>query len=202
MTTVPLGKTDPVTIPDPAHWLVAQVLGAGLLAGAILGLTSAHLLVDRDHRVERAGATVVADTPLPASLAGHPGVGPRSALAGAYRAHLVKVVDGDTVEVRVHVWLGQEVITRVRLLGIDAPEIAGACGPERIQAVAARDRLAALMGDGPVTLVDLRPDKYFGRVVGRVLTGAGDDAGAMLVREGLARPYSGGRRQGWCALPG
>ncbi len=202
MTTVPLGKTDPVTIPDAAHWPAAQVLGAGLLAGAILGLTSAHLLVDRDHLVERAGATVVADTPLPASLAGHSGVGPRSALAEAYRAHLVKVVDGDTVEVRVHVWLGQEVITRVRLLGIDAPEIAGACGLERIQAVAARDRLAALMGDGPVTLVDLRPDKYFGRVVGRVLTGVGDDAGAMLVREGLARPYSGGRRQGWCALPG
>ncbi|MFY8039456.1 MAG: hypothetical protein ACOVN4_07330 [Bosea sp. (in: a-proteobacteria)] len=83
MTTVPLGKTDPVTIPDPAHWPAAQVPGAGLLAGAILGLTSAHSLVDRDHRVERAGATVVADTPLPASLAGHAGVGPRSALAGA-----------------------------------------------------------------------------------------------------------------------
>jgi micrococcal nuclease len=55
---------------------------------------------------------------------------------------------------------------------------------------------------GLLTLVDLRPDKYFGRVVGRVLTVAGDDAGAMLVREGLARPYSGGRRQSWCALPG
>ena len=107
----------------------------------------------------------------------------------------MKVVDGDTVEVRVHVWLGQEVITGLRLLGIDVPEIAGACGPERSQAIAARNRLAALMGDGPVTLGDLRPDKYFGRVVGRVLTGAGDDAGAMLVREGLAWPYSGGTRQ-------
>ena len=113
----------------------------------------------------------------------------------------MKVVDGDTVEVCIHVWLGQEVITRVRLLGIDAPEIAGACGPERVQAVAARDGPAALVGEGPVTGVDLRPDKYFGRVVGRVPTGAGDDAGAMLIREGLARPHAGGRRQGWCVLP-
>lgn len=113
----------------------------------------------------------------------------------------MKVVDGDTVEVLIHLWLGQEVITRVRLLGIDAPEIAGACGPERVQAVAARDGPAALVGEGPVTLVDLRPDKYFGRVVGRLLTGAGDNAGAMLIREGLARPYAGGRRQGWCVLP-
>ncbi len=201
MTLVRHGKTDTTKTPDPAHWPAAQVLGAGLFAGAILGLTSACMLVDRHRRVPRAGANVVADRPLPASLAGHSGVGPRSALAGAYRAHLVKVVDGDTIEVRVHVWLGQEVITRVRLLGIDAPEIAGACGPERSQAVAARDRLAALLGEGPLTLIDLRPDKYFGRVVGRVLTGAGDDAGAALIREGLARPYAGGRRQGWCTLP-
>jgi len=116
----------------------------------------------------------------------------------------VKVVDGDTVEVRVHVWLGQEVNTRVRLLGIDAPETAGACWPERVQAVAARDRLAALVGEGPVTLVDLRPDKSFGRVAGRVLTGAGDDQGAMLIREGLARPHAGGRRKAgarWRLMP-
>jgi hypothetical protein len=83
ITTALLGKTDPLTIPDPAHWPAAQVPGAGLLAGALLGLTSMHMLVDRDHGVPRAGITVVTDTPLPASLVGHCGVGPRSALAGA-----------------------------------------------------------------------------------------------------------------------
>lgn len=146
MTLVRPGKTDTTKTPNPAHWPAAQVLGAGLFAGAILGVTSACMLVVR--RVPRAGATVVADRPLPASLAGHSGVGPRSALAGAYRAHVVKVVNGDMIEVRVHVWLGQKVITRVRLRGIDVPEIAGACGPERSQAVAARERLACVAERG------------------------------------------------------
>ena len=60
----------------------------------------------------------------------------------------MKAVDSDTIEVRVRVWLGQEVITRVRLRGIDVPEIAGACGSERSQAVAASERLACVAGRG------------------------------------------------------
>jgi len=93
ITAVTLGKIDPVTIPDLVHSRAAQVLGAGLFAGAfpglaipdlaIPGLMPAHTLVDRDHGVPRAGTTVVTYTPLPASLAGHSGVGPRSALARA-----------------------------------------------------------------------------------------------------------------------
>ena len=103
------------------------------------------------------------------------------------------------------IWLGQEIITKVRIRGIDAPEIAGACGQERTQAEAARERLAALIGGAPVTLAEIGPDKYSGRIVARLMTGAPDhpvDAGAALVSEGLARRYSGKRREGWCRLAG
>jgi endonuclease YncB( thermonuclease family) len=124
---------------------------------------------------------------------------------GSYRATVTRIVDGDTVEARVPIWLGQEIITRVRLRGIDAPEIAGACGAERTQAEAARERLASLIGNGPVTLAEIGPDKYSGRIVARLMTGAPEhpvDAGALLVSEGLARRYSGKRREGWCQLAG
>jgi endonuclease YncB( thermonuclease family) len=178
------------------------MLVAGLIAGALLGLALAPTLPDRRSDGLPASPAIATDQDAPPEASpDRIRIGPRSGLAGAYRAHLVAVVDGDTIEARVHVWLGQEVITRVRLLGIDAPEISGTCGSERLQAIAARDRLAALLGQAPLVLVDLRPDKYFGRVVARVLTGAGEDAGAALLREGLARPYAGGRRQAWCALP-
>ena len=119
-------------------------------------------------------------------------------LAGPIPARVLHVVDGDTIEVRAQVWLGQEVVTRVRLRGIDAPEINGACGKEREQAQAARERLVAHLARQPVWLTDIGRDKYFGRVVARLVDQRGDDLGERLVKEGLARPYDGGRRSGWC----
>lgn len=129
-----------------------------------------------------------------------PLVNTRTPLAGAYRAHVMSVIDGDTVEARVHIWMGQEVVTRVRLKDIDAPEITGACGPARVQAASARDRLEALVKGPGMTLTEVRPDKYFGRVVARIVMPDGRDAGAILLSEGLARPYGGGRRKGWCMV--
>ncbi len=125
----------------------------------------------------------------------------RTPLAGAYRAQVLNVLDGDTVEARVHVWMGQEVITRIRLKDIDAPEMNGQCGAERELAASSRNRVASLAGDAEVLLADVRPDKYFGRVVASVTIADGRDVGAVLLAEGLARPYRGGRRQGWCSQP-
>lgn len=125
----------------------------------------------------------------------------RARLAGVYATTVTRVIDGDTVEARVAVWLGQEIITKVRLRGVDAPEIHGACGAERDLAIAARDRLAQLVGGGAVLLGNVGGDKYFGRVVGDLFVGETNLAGVLLA-EGLARPYQGGRRKGWCAFAG
>jgi endonuclease YncB( thermonuclease family) len=122
---------------------------------------------------------------------------PRTPLLGAYRAEVLRVLDGDTLEVRVHVWMGQEVVTRVRLAAIDAPELGGTCPGEREAALRARDRLAELAAPG-VVLAEIRPDKYFGRVGAEVRGLDGRLLGAMLVAEGLAREQQGRRREGWC----
>ncbi len=124
---------------------------------------------------------------------------------GAYRAQVLRIIDGDTLEVRVPVWLGQELVTKVRLRGIDAPEIRGACGTEREQALRARDRLEALVAGKPVWLTEIGLDKYHGRVVARLMAGEESrpvDAGAALLREGHARAYDGKARMGWCAIAG
>lgn len=120
---------------------------------------------------------------------------------GTYNAEVTRIIDGDTVEARIAVWMGQDVVTKVRLRGIDAPEINGACSSERDQAIAARDALASLIGNRPVMLDEIGPDKYFGRVVARLITVDGRDAGAALLVQRLARPYGGKRRESWCALP-
>jgi endonuclease YncB( thermonuclease family) len=121
----------------------------------------------------------------------------RGPLAATYDAVVTAVIDGDTIEARVQVWFGQEIVTRVRLAGIDAPELRGACGAERHRAIAARDRLIELVAGRRVSLRQVSADKYFGRVVAEVVTDSGE-IGEMLRREGHAAPYGGRRRPSWC----
>jgi endonuclease YncB( thermonuclease family) len=92
------------------------------------------------------------------------------------------VIDGDTLEVRVMVWLGQEVVTRVRIDGIDTPEKRGKWD----MAEQARVMTEQLLTDAQVALYDIQHDKYGGRVRARVVTRSGEDIGQMLVKSGLA----------------
>ena len=120
-------------------------------------------------------------------------------LSGPVAAQVLRVIDGDTIEVSARIWLRQEITIHVRLLGIDAPELSRArCPSEKERAEAARDRLADLVGAGPVRLFDIDDGKYADRVLAHVRTQTGSDIGETLLREGLARPYIGGRRQDWC----
>jgi endonuclease YncB( thermonuclease family) len=126
------------------------------------------------------------------------GASPRAGLPGPIPAEMVRVVDGDTLEVRARIWLDQVVETLVRLDGIDTPEIQGDCDEERRLARLAREALVRLIGDRPVALLDVSHDKYGGRVRATVLDAAGIDLGVALIEAGLARPYDGGAREPWC----
>ena len=116
-------------------------------------------------------------------------------LAGPFAATVERVIDGDSLAVRVKIWLGLDVSTIVRLRGIDAPELSARCPEERRRALAAREGLAALVAGGEVSLAAVETDKYGGRVVADA---AGRPLATTLVESGLARPYDGGRRGGWC----
>ncbi|MFQ5466725.1 MAG: thermonuclease family protein [Kiloniellaceae bacterium] len=121
-------------------------------------------------------------------------------LGGPVPAQVVRVIDGDTIQVRARIWLDQEVETRVRLDGVDAPELKARCARERAMAVQARafldQRLAA--PGAPVFLSDIRYGKYAGRVLARVRDASGADLAEALIAAGLARPYAGKRRASWC----
>lgn len=125
-------------------------------------------------------------------------------LAGPIGVRVLRVLDGDTLEVSAHIWLGQEVATRVRLAGIDAPELHGRCRAERDLAVRARAHAMARLSPAghwpaPARLYDVGAGKYGGRVLARVRTADGEDLGRSLLAAGLARPYAGGSRRAWCA---
>ena len=83
---------------------------------------------------------------------------------------VIRTIDGDTFEARVHLSPGLDLTTRVRLRGIDAPELKAACPQELQMAEAAGDALRGLLGEGGVTIYNIGPDKYSGRVVADVAT--------------------------------
>jgi endonuclease YncB( thermonuclease family) len=122
----------------------------------------------------------------------------RDVLAGPVPAEVVSILDGDTIAVRAHIWLGQDVDTHVRLSGVDAPELHGRCDRERRLAAAARDFLAQRLVERRVMLREVQVDKYGGRIRARVITDRGEDIADALLRAGLARPYGGGTRRPWC----
>ena len=117
---------------------------------------------------------------------------------GPVDAEVLHVIDGDTLAVRVHIWIGQTVDMNVRIAGIDAPELHGKCASERTRAAEARDFLKRLVSGQKLRLEDVRNDKYGGRVIAEVRDTKGDDLGKALLARGLARAYEGGRRGSWC----
>ena len=118
---------------------------------------------------------------------------------GPYDVEVVDVYDGDTFTARVRIWLGQVVEVKVRIDGLDTPERAqrAKCEAERAAAERARAMLAGLLAAGPVVIDDVRYGKFAGRVLARVTAG-GRDVAQALIAAGLARPYAGGHREGWC----
>ncbi|ODN72072.1 thermonuclease family protein [Methylobrevis pamukkalensis] len=125
-------------------------------------------------------------------------VGAAERLDGPYPADVLEVVDGDTLLVRARIWLGTDVTVAVRLRGIDAPEARGRCPAERDLARKATRRLGDLVADGSVHLTAITGDKYGGRVVATVTGSDGRVIADDLLGEGLARPYAGRARAGWC----
>jgi endonuclease YncB( thermonuclease family) len=103
--------------------------------------------------------------------------------AWAYTVDVVRVTDGDTLEV-------SGLRRNVRILGIDAPELAQSSG------LASRDAIEARIQGKAVRLNTLGRDTY-GRWLAQVFLQDGTDVGLEQVRDGWAWVYSSGLR----ALP-
>jgi endonuclease YncB( thermonuclease family) len=115
-----------------------------------------------------------------------------------HAVHVLRAIDGDTFDGRVALWPGVELSTRVRLRGIDAPELHGSCDAEHRKADVSTKALRALLAEGGVAIFNIGPDKYGGRVVADVATAKTPNVSSALVAAGHARIYLSGRRGSWC----
>lgn len=118
-----------------------------------------------------------------------------------YRARVLKVIDGDTVDVDIDlgfgVWLKDE---RVRIMGIDTPESRTRDKVEKKFGLAAKARLKELLGPTPILKTQVGKGGEdmkgkFGRILGDFLTEDGKKCGELLVKEGHAVKYMGGAKE-------
>lgn len=113
---------------------------------------------------------------------------------------VTRIVDGDTFKATVLLADGIEVMSvSVRLRNVDTPELHGQCDSEIARAEQAKQRLSELIPVGSVIEIsNVKNDKYPGRIDANVFDENNRDVGLILIKEGLGRSYSGGKRQSWC----
>ena len=118
-----------------------------------------------------------------------------------YKCKILKVVDGDTVDVDIDlgfgVWLHKE---RVRIMGIDTPESRTSGKLEKVFGLAAKERLISLLGENAIldTQVSKKGEDMkgkFGRILGNFRTTDGEHCADVLVEEGHAVAYTGGSKE-------
>ena len=117
-----------------------------------------------------------------------------------YKCNIIRVVDGDTVDVDIDlgfgVWLKDE---RVRIMGIDTPESRTRDKVEKKFGLASKAKLKSLLGKTGVLKTQVNKNGEdmkgkFGRILGDFQVGA-RMVTDILCEEGYAVPYFGGSKE-------
>lgn len=116
-----------------------------------------------------------------------------------YNAEMIRAIDGDTVEFLIDTGFDNSTTKKVRILGIDTPEL---YSKKHTEAIAARDFVRDEIGlhAQGVSLLTYKTDS-FGRWLADVLLWYGEvdengskvfvDLGDLLIKKGYAEPYHG-----------
>jgi|TARA_R110002072_G_scaffold123359_1_gene258619 micrococcal nuclease len=110
-----------------------------------------------------------------------------------YNCTLVRVIDGDTIDVDIdlgfNVWIRK---SRVRLVGIDTPESRTRNLAEKKLGLAAKERLKELCGEK--LRVESHGKGKYGRVLGIPFTMDNENICDIMIKENHAVEYWGGKK--------
>jgi micrococcal nuclease len=115
-----------------------------------------------------------------------------------YRVKIVRIIDGDTVDVDIDlgfgIWIHKE---RVRIMGIDTPESRTRDRVEKLFGLAAKKRLEELLGEYSIlrTIKPGKNDDKFGRILGDFIDDAGRLVTKIMMEEGHCVPYYGDAKE-------
>ena len=109
-----------------------------------------------------------------------------------YTASVLKVIDGDTIEVDFDlgfgVWLRSQ---RIRLDGIDTPESRTADKEEKIRGLISKEKLKEILGKDIQITTKIDPNEKYGRILGVLVNDKGINVNQWLIENNYAVKYSG-----------
>ena len=110
-----------------------------------------------------------------------------------YKCKLVRVVDGDTVDIDIDlgfgVWLRKQ---RIRMYGIDTPESRTSDYVEKIYGLAAKEFLVKWTNSGDLSLKTFKDGKgKYGRILGELWYGGEHNINQLLIDNHHAVKYHG-----------
>ena len=118
-----------------------------------------------------------------------------------YKVTVLRVVDGDTVDVDIDLGFGIVLSNeRVRIMGIDTPESRTRDAVEKKFGLASKARLKSLLGKTAVLKTQINKNGEdmkgkFGRILGDFVAPDGRMVTDILVEEGYAVAYFGGSKE-------
>ena len=119
------------------------------------------------------------------------------AFTGTYRAEIIRVIDGDTIEARIFIFPQLEAVYKVRLANIDTPELNGKCLAEKQRAKQAKIYLEELLPPkSEVTLHIKHKLDSFGRIVAQLHHETQGSISELLLKNNHAILYGDTRE--WC----
>ena len=113
-----------------------------------------------------------------------------------YRATLERVVDGDTIDVKLDLGFDLHLQARIRFAGINAPESRTRDLVEKQKGLEAKRFVEDWLNGCETIIVQTQLDKKgkFGRILGNILNADGACLNEEMVSLGHATPYDGGKR--------
>lgn len=107
-----------------------------------------------------------------------------------YNCTVERIIDGDTVDVLIDLGFSLTIKQRIRLMGIDTPEVRTRDLKEKYFGVMAKERLKELLSGNIVVVTKKEKGKY-GRILGTFYNELNENINQMLVDERLAVEYFG-----------
>lgn len=124
--------------------------------------------------------------------------------SGPYRAFVIRVVDADTLEVKVELWPNLMQTAMIRVRGIDAPETRSSCEAEKALGLEAKNWVEKMYpADAVIRIEDVEPDSL-SRYVADVKRWRSDRwlplANELLDRDFAEIWYKGQQDVPWCLI--
>ncbi|GAA1792036.1 thermonuclease family protein [Nostocoides veronense] len=162
---------------------LASVFAIGILGNAFGEDETAKPVAQPVTTTAKPAAPTSTATAAPAPTPSETATSSATTDDGPTMYHVSGVIDGDTIKVRIN-----GTSYRVRILGIDAPELS----TRECQAQGAASRMQSLVQSKSVSLRrdPKQPDKdQYGRFIRHVVLADGTYAAQSLLQDGLAREY-------------